>query len=156
MGKRGPKPLDLKVRIARNLTQEGDCLVWTYSNSKEGYGFIKIAGKTKRVHRVVWELEHGEIPEGMVVRHTCDNPPCAKLLHLVLGTKQDNSTDMIERGRSKKNEDSGKSTLSDADVEEIRRLYAARKHSQRELAAMFGTSQSWVSKLVRHLHRQSA
>ena len=37
----------------------------------------------------------------MVLRHTCDNPSCCNIEHLVVGTQKDNVRDMIERNRSK-------------------------------------------------------
>jgi hypothetical protein len=35
----------------------------------------------------------------MVLRHSCDNPPCVNPDHLVPGTCADNSRDMVERRR---------------------------------------------------------
>lgn len=55
-----------------------------------------------RVHRVVWENAYGSIPDGLVIRHLCDNPPCAELTHLELGTQAQNLADMNERGRHAK------------------------------------------------------
>ena len=51
------------------------------------------------VHRWVWEQINGPIPVGMVVMHTCDNPPCFLYEHLMLGTRSDNQRDMIAKGR---------------------------------------------------------
>lgn len=37
---------------------------------------------------------------GKVVRHRCDNPPCFRYDHLVVGTQGDNLDDMRSRGRN--------------------------------------------------------
>ena len=42
---------------------------------------------TQLLHRWVWEQVNGPIPPGMVVMHRCDNPPCFRLDHLMLGTQ---------------------------------------------------------------------
>jgi hypothetical protein len=41
----------------------------------------------------------GEIPQGYLIRHKCDNPKCINPDHLETGTDYDNVQDMIERGR---------------------------------------------------------
>jgi hypothetical protein len=57
--------------------------------------------KTRRqmtASRWVWLMANGPIPDGMVVRHKCDNPPCFRLSHLELGTVADNNRDAQARG----------------------------------------------------------
>jgi len=67
-----------------------------------GYGLVSEGGRAKLAHRVVWEHHHGPIPDGMMVRHTCDNPPCCRVDHLIVGTALQNSADMVARGRTHK------------------------------------------------------
>jgi hypothetical protein len=51
-------------------------------------------------HRMAFEQAWGiTIPDGMLVRHTCDNSGCLNPLHLQLGTQVDNMRDMVQRGR---------------------------------------------------------
>lgn len=53
-----------------------------------------------KTHRVSYFLTHGHLPPApLVIRHTCDNPPCCNPAHLVPGTYQDNARDCVERGR---------------------------------------------------------
>lgn len=82
--------------------QDNGCCEWVGYKNTEGYASIVVDGKRKMVHRLVYENIVGPIPEGMVIRHTCDNPPCCNPEHLLIGTAADNVCDSIERGRSKR------------------------------------------------------
>lgn len=65
----------------------------------DGYGIIRVAGRNVRVHRMAYELAHGPIPDGLLVCHHCDTPPCVRPDHLFVGTVIDNIRDMDEKGR---------------------------------------------------------
>ena len=90
-------------RLPDNLTDE-DCWISTYVQSSRN-PYLSLCGEgnsgTVYLHRTVWEAHNAEpIPEGMYIRHTCDNPACCNPNHLVLGTPKDNVDDMFERGRN--------------------------------------------------------
>jgi hypothetical protein len=59
-----------------------------------GYGQMPPTPVGRLAHR--WAYTHfiGNIPEGMVVMHICDNRICCNPHHLKLGTQQDNLKDM--------------------------------------------------------------
>jgi hypothetical protein len=42
--------------------------------TKSGHCIVSMNGKREYVHRVVWEIHHGEIPEGMVIDHINGDP----------------------------------------------------------------------------------
>lgn len=71
-------------------------------NGGVGYGTIKRKGKQYPLHRVSWVIHFGEIPDGLLVCHTCDNPPCCNPAHLFLGTHKDNADDKVSKGRQAK------------------------------------------------------
>jgi len=77
------------------------CWEWTGARTRGGYGHIGAGRRTLKAHRVAWEIANGPIPDGMVVRHKCNNPPCVRPLHLELGTHADNNRDMAARCRGR-------------------------------------------------------
>lgn len=89
------KWLDLILSYTK---ESGECLIWTRCFNSDGYPRAVLGGDNNaKVHRVVFELVNGYLPE--VVRHTCDNPKCLNPTHLVAGTALDNVRDRVARGR---------------------------------------------------------
>ncbi len=99
MGLRGKKTRPVADRLPERLRASGDCLEFVGAKNAFGYGIIRVAGKNKMAHRVAWEIANGQIPEGMLVCHRCDNPPCCNAAHLFIGTQLDNVRDMWTKDR---------------------------------------------------------
>ena len=79
------------------------CWICNTGKTKDGYGKLYFLGRHRTMHCVSWEIFNQEkIPEGLLVLHSCDTPACVNPDHLRVGTQQDNSNDMVERGRSVK------------------------------------------------------
>lgn len=70
------------------------CWTWIGPVNRGGYG---LWGK-KLAHRVAFAEAIGTIPEGALVLHRCDNPPCVNPKHLYAGTASDNMNDALARG----------------------------------------------------------
>jgi hypothetical protein len=82
------------------VTRGDGCWEWTGTRDDAGYGKFEYLTVTYRVHRLSWSLENGSIPDGLLICHNCDNPPCVRPDHLFLGTQQDNVDDMWDKGRA--------------------------------------------------------
>ena len=89
-----------EARYWAKVIKEEGCWGWKGSKSK-GYGQLstKRGASPLKAHRFSYELHHGPIPGGLMVRHKCDNPECTNPVHLELGTHKDNARDMVDRGR---------------------------------------------------------
>ncbi|MGF7180407.1 HNH endonuclease signature motif containing protein [Tunturiibacter psychrotolerans] len=107
--------------MSQRRTEEGDlkafqelihvdgngCHEYMGGLASNGYGIFQAGGKSVLAHIYAWELVNGPVPEGMVIRHSCDNKACVNAMdslggfegHLVLGSQQDNMDDKVRRDR---------------------------------------------------------
>lgn len=136
------------AKVDRGLATE--CWPWTgrtqANRSGIKYGYCNDG---TRAHRLAWGLINGDIPAGLVVRHSCDNGICCNPGHLLIGTQLDNVRDRYERGRENHVRGSahGIAKLTESDVHEIRRLLKFG-WSRREVAVQFGVSQFPINEIA--------
>ncbi len=132
------------------------CWVWTGptttgANSCSGYGVLAYGGSPSRqevTHRFSWRLHNGPIPEGLLVLHKCDNPPCCNPDHLYKGTYQDNADDRVRRGRQPQGEAHSSSKLTETQVRAIRQDYTQGLHTYPTLALVYGVSASAIRSII--------
>jgi hypothetical protein len=86
-------------RFWSKVDKSDTCWIWRGATANKGYGSFRHKDKSRGAHAVAYELTYGPIPKGMCVMHSCDNPPCVNPAHLSLGTKADNTADMMKKGR---------------------------------------------------------
>lgn len=102
-------------------------------------------------HRISYMMSRNdyELPEGMVVMHSCDNRKCVNPDHLTLGTHKENLQDMINKSRANpaRGERSGKAIFTDGDIKTIRR-FAAMGKTRQEVGRMFDTNYQTVGKIM--------
>lgn len=138
-----------------------ECWLWkgkTYKpqNKQLGYGRVDGSGPYTYAHRVAWILTHGDIPEGLVVRHQCDKILCCNPAHMLIGTDADNSADMVARGRHVFGERARTAKLTDDDVRAIRASYTSEsrrdgriyRSNAKELAAKYGVTVGAITCIV--------
>lgn len=86
-------------RSGYNLRIMSDCVEWKGFINRSGYGSTYYQGVRITVHRMIWRLKRGPIPNGMYVLHSCDNKKCYNVDHLFLGSAKDNHDDAVRKGR---------------------------------------------------------
>jgi hypothetical protein len=124
------------------------CWPWLGFIAPDGYGRVWWRGKVVQAHKIALELATGPLDPGLMALHKCDNPPCCNPGCLSSGTNADNMLDKKVKGRSARGTQSGRSKLTEADVLEIRRAYAAGESSQPRLAAKFHVHAALISRVV--------
>ena len=127
------------------------CWPWTGSVSTHGYGTLHMLGRYWGAHKAAYFFSHGPVPDGLQVRHTCDNRICCNPAHLLIGTIQDNMNDKKARGRSPK------TMRKFLTAEQVRDIRAARGTlSSGDIAKKYGITQSyaftiWAGKVWRNV-----
>src|ERR1700748_3570027 len=78
-----------RLMTRRRVTASG-CWEYSGTRSEAGYGQISFRGTSWPVHRLVYTIQYGPIPSGMVVCHSCDNTSCFNPKHLSVATQREN------------------------------------------------------------------
>lgn len=147
----GTSPGDLLAYLRRVVfAYEGsECLLWPYGRTTNGYAHLTIDGELVYAHRAACEHRHGLPPSpGHEAAHSCGNGHlgCVNQMHLDWKTRLENRADMEMHGTVPRGERHGNAKLTDLEVHEIRSLAGALSH--REIAGLFGVSQTTVSSII--------
>ena len=122
---------------------DDECWPWLGEVCDSGYGRIRnrkfTQGKTYKAHRVALALAGRPVPDGVMALHSCDNRRCCNPAHLRPGTVQENSRDMVARGRSLYGRRNPAAKLSEVEVRAIRDMWG-RGATSRVIADAIGVS----------------
>lgn len=144
------------LRFWDKVIKTENCWVWIGNRNNYGYGIQALGKGNQRAlaHRTSYEMHKGPIPEGKHVCHTCDHTWCVNPEHLFTGTRSDNMTDCVNKGRHVshthpgyvRGSKNGRTKLSEEDVINIVKMRKEGAY-QREIAAKFNIHQTNVSRI---------
>lgn len=110
-----------RARFLAKCRREGGCLIWVgarqdmhrwrgnernprYAGAKANWrGMFKLDGKREYAHRAAWRIWVGDIPDGLVMRHSarCTSTLCVLVAHLLPGTPAENAADRERDARAR-------------------------------------------------------
>lgn len=86
----------------RSIKLENGCIKWLGAKSSTGYGHARFNGKHILIHRLVLHLvKNFDLSSNFVVCHSCDNPLCINIEHLIVGTQGYNLEDAYKKKRKR-------------------------------------------------------
>ena len=134
--------------------EDNDCWNWTGNVDRGGYGVISIKltkATSRKAHRIMYSICNGEIPEGLVIMHICDNPSCCNPKHLRLGTQADNVQDCVDKHRRspQDGDNNNRSVLNSIQVLEIKKLYESGLYSAQSLSDKFKVSLTAITYILK-------
>ena len=168
----GPAPTVTACRSCGAPALDTPCREFRGVRHGEGYGYPALGAQRERspdgrlrgrrqvlLHRWVVEQVIGRaLSSSEVVRHRCDNPPCFRFDHLVVGTQAENMRDMHERGNPRGGSLPGtqnpQALLSEAVIPAIRSLRGVERSA--DVGARYGVSGAcirdvWSGRRWRHV-----
>lgn len=128
-----------RKKIDFEINENGCFICTTLVPVEAGYYMTTRDGEKEYLHRMIYRECFGDIPEGLLIRHKCDNPSCINPEHLETGTHQENMQDAVDRKRNAYGERNGRAKLKEVEVLEIIDLLK-RGRTQKSIAGIYGVS----------------
>lgn len=163
--------LESRLEKQSSRNEATGCLFYTGHLDRYGYGQTSVSGKTTTVHRAMWISKNGEVPEGKIIGHSCDekypadsneNRKCFELSHLYLTDTKENIQRAYRLGRAKissgafkpgqtAGEQNGRSVLTKEKILEIRRRFNAglRHGEQVEMAIDYDVEPVTIQAIIK-------
>lgn len=144
-----------------DIKSEDECWPWLagikgkYNCGNYGGFYIRQLKNTMGSHKVSFIIYHNfdltdDLPDWVIIRHTCNNPICVNPKHLKLGDCQSNSDDRVLAGNSLKGPESPRSYLSWDKINKIREIWSTDEYTMNQIGDMFNCSGTMVRNIVRN------
>lgn len=115
----------------------GNCFLYQKFRDRTGFGTTKMFHKTQFVHRVVFYLHGGEIPQGHILYHLCKKLHCTNIDHLKCSSRAESQNYI------KYDKPSRQKKLTKEQVIEIR-IALEKNEPASKLAVKYGVSTSHI------------
>jgi hypothetical protein len=136
-------------RIKYDVNKKTGCWeVHDRAKNKDGYPVARIKGKLDTLYRHFYKRYKGDIDDGIVIRHTCDNRLCCNPEHLIPGTQKENVGDMLERDRFPKGIRHGRAKLNDNKVKRIKKDYFKKNKTISAISREYEVDRKTIHKIV--------
>lgn len=136
--------------VAMSHTDSGECLIWPFYRSGNGYASIWRDGKKRPVCRIICTELYGPPPtDTHQAAHSCGKGHlgCVNPKHLRWATRVQNAADQVKHGTVQRGERQWRSKITERDARLIRRM--AETHTQGAIGKKFGISRSNVGYIIR-------
>lgn len=80
----------VQIRFLRKVDKTDSCWLWTAYVNDDGYGMFRDNGRLLSAHVWSYEHEHGPVPDGLELDHTCRVRACVNPAHLEPVTHAEN------------------------------------------------------------------
>jgi len=130
------------------IEKTNSCWIWKGYVNPDGYGRYSSNYKTFFAHRYSWIIHKGNIPNAILVCHSCDNRKCVNPEHLFLGTHKDNYQDSKNKKRHVHGNSHGQTKIKEEFHEEIINSYLSGE-TQRNIAKKYSVSQGAIQDIIR-------
>lgn len=153
---RHPNSTSFKPRTAEQFASHfwsklsktpGGCWLFNGKCELNGYARVKHCGRKFLAHRLAYTLAKGEIPNGLLVCHSCDQRSCCNPEHLFVGSPLDNVADAVSKRRHAAGERCNHNKVTAEEVKLIRQTWSAAEGAG-PLARRFGISREQVYNIV--------
>ena len=128
------------------MPETDECIIWPFSKTPAGYPKITINSRSRLLHRVICEEQHGPpLSVNYHAAHSCGNPSCVNKRHLSWKTPKQNCADKLKHGTQHRGENVYNASMSN----EVARKIKFDQRRNRVIANHYGVREDVVCNIKR-------